>query len=255
VSGASVVSSAVETQPRERDVIVGVRGSFEPRTAQVASELAAVMPHTMQRWGVEPAPWHPADGGGDLQSSGETLMRGWAHVVVPGVDLPLSGILRSVWDALELYGHTVLTGVVVITTVDGIGSDLATRVAGLGRTVLLAQEREVAPKPRVLATVGFAWNEGDAALQGLADDLGKAVAKVTDLTVSAVSHGSVQGFASVPDDPESPFVVPNSGAVHFTMELPVWTIDDAAWLAEGFASACSDLAIEEKLQLSISLIQ
>jgi hypothetical protein len=87
----------------------GVRGDYRLRSARVPVGVEVALLHIMDmHWGIPP-PWGACDSGADLDSPGDDALRGWTHVDLRGEDgsvpndVPIAGLLRTMWDALELF--------------------------------------------------------------------------------------------------------------------------------------------------------
>jgi len=204
--------------------------------------------HTLdERWGISP-PWHACDSGADLDSPGYDVLRGWSHVrlVVSNSlhgDVPLSGLLRTTWDALELFGALALEGVDAIVPAADVGDLVWKRVAG---SVLRDEDRVSTPLPRALVQAGRAWPTSPEirweprvimeTLSELVDVYEVMGAQLVSYPPSAIEHP----FGSSDDDP-----------FRAEVSLPAWTIDDAAWLAEAACAACNRAGVRQDVQVAV----
>lgn len=145
-------------------LLAGLRGGFQCRSRVDAGIVEGEMLHTFdERWGVPP-PWGACDSGADLDSPGDEVLRGWCHVDLritndapDPADAPLAGLLRSMWDALELFGECRLSGVDAIVPLECIGESMSRRVAVAG-TVIRNRHRHAFGQPaRVLIQASDAW--------------------------------------------------------------------------------------------------
>jgi hypothetical protein len=122
-----------ETSVDNLYLIAGIRGAFHSRLPRIPTSVPFALLHTLDRWGV-PAPWGPCDGGADLETPDDLAIRGWCHVDLrvsrrdefPD-DVPVLALLRTIWDTLELYGTTTLTGVDVALPLECAGAGMSSR--------------------------------------------------------------------------------------------------------------------------------
>lgn len=241
----------------------GVRGSYRLRSARVPIGVDVALLHTMDmHWGI-PSPWGACDSGADLESGGDEVLRGWTHVdlrddegCVPK-DVPIACLLRTMWDALELFGSTVLTGVDVIAPVEFVGDSLRNRVFGSG---IGDYDRASSGRPaRVLVQATNAWglsSEGGWDISAILEALGQVVQIQATMSSAPLASYTPSGlpnpFAFGVEHPWSP-----SDTNPFRAEVipRAWTIDDAAWLAEAVTAACSQAGVTDDIQVAVRLIQ
>ena len=242
-------------------LLAGLRGDFE-RDSSIAAETAEVsLLHTLDdRWGVSP-PWGACDSGADLQSSGDDVLRGWGHVDLrvtdetpPPSDVPLAGLVRTMWDALELYGRTTLTGADAIVPLDCVGDPLWRRVAGsLIRDRYRGSERTA----RVLVQVSSAYSGSS-----VQPDPGAILATLSEFVKVEAAMGAVP-FALYPPSfapnpfafgVEHPWASSDTDPFRAEIALPVWTVDDAAWLAEAVCASCARASDARDVQVALRLV-
>jgi len=242
-------------------LLAGLRGDFEC-DASIAAETAEVsLLHTLdETWGISP-PWGACDSGADLQSSGDDVLRGWGHVDLrvteetpPPGDVPLAGLLRTMWDALELYGKATLTGADAIVPLDCVGDPLWKRV---GSSVIRHRYRGSEPTARVLVQVST--GSSDSSVQ---PDPGAILATLSEFVEVDASMGAVP-FASYPPSfaaspfafgVEHPWAPSDTDPFRAEISLPVWTVDDAAWLAEAVCASCARAGTARDVQIALRLV-
>lgn len=242
-------------------LLAGLRGGFESLSPIEAHLAEFAMLHTLdERWGVPP-PWGACDSGADLQSPGDEILRGWCHVDLGTAneaphpaDTPLAGLLRSMWDALELFGKCRLTGVDAIVPLDCVGEPMRQRVAGS-----VIRNRHAFDQPaRVLIQVSDAWPEPVPA----ASDSSAVVATLSEMVDVQRVMGDVP-FASYPASfapspfafgVEHPWAASETDPFRAEIALPVWTVDDAAWLAEAVCLACARSGRTGDVQVAVRRI-
>jgi hypothetical protein len=240
-------------------LLAGFRGNFE-RNASLAAYTAEVsLLHTLDgRWGVEP-PWGACDSGVDLESSGDDVLRAWAHVdlrvesesSLPS-DVALAGLLRTMWDALELYGRATLTGADAIVPLQCVGEALWKRVAG---SVLRDRQRGSERPARVLVQASSAWSGASPAEHDPAD-----IVETLSEFVAVEAAMEAVPFASYPSSlapnpfvfgVEHPWASTDTDPFRAQVALPVWTVDDACWLAE--ALCASYARVDDSLDVQVAL--
>lgn len=235
-------------------LLAGIRGGYEPHAPQIPIGAEVALLHALDhRWGIRP-PWGACDSRADLVSPGGEVLRGWAHVDLrvgdgdpPPSDVPISGLLRSMWDSLEIFGTPSLTGVDVILPVECAGDALWSRVAA---SILRAEDRTTGRRPRVLIEAGNAWTEEPAIR-----DVPSLEEVLSDLVDVRAVMDSVNP-ASYPASPiEHPFVPSNASPFRAEVMLAAWTIDDAAWLAEVASTACQRAGVTGDVQLAVRLLE
>lgn len=242
-------------------LIAGLRGDFE-RDSSIAAETAEVsLLHTLDdRWGVSP-PWGACDSGADLQSSGDDILRGWGHVDLrvtdetpPPSDVPLAGLLRTMWDALELYGRPTLTGADAIVPLDCVGDPLQRRVAG---SIVRHRYRGSEPTTRVLVQVSTESSDSSVQLDSGAILATLAEHVQVDAAMDAVPFASYPpSFAPNPFafGVEHPWAPSDTDPFRAVIALPVWTVDDAAWLAEAVCASCARAGEARDVQIALRLV-
>jgi hypothetical protein len=219
-----------------------------PIPGGVDFDLLHILDHA---WGIAP-PWGACDAGADLESPGDELIRGWCHVDLrvsndssQPEDIAVSGLLRSMWDALDLYGTTTLTGIDVNLPVDCAAFPMWQRVAGAGvRDLDRLHPREAL----ALVEVGTAW-PGAPAIDWDADAILETLAELVD-----VGRGTKgPPTASYPDSPksEAPFGTPDTETFRVEAKFPRWSIDHAAWLAEAMAISCNRAGLTDQVQIVV----
>jgi len=246
-------------------LLAGLRGNFE-RDASLAAYTAEVsLLHTLDdRWGIEP-PWGACDSGVDLESSGDDVLRGWAHVdlrVRSDTSLPsdvaLAGLLRTMWDALELYGNATLTGADAIVPLQCVGDALWTRVAGS----VLRDRRHGPERPaRVLVqATSNAWP--DSSSPPPQHDPVSIVGTLSEFVAVEAAMGAVP-FASYPPSfapspfafgMEHPWAASDTDPYRAEIKLPSWTVDDAGWLAEAVCAAYARVDDASDVQVALRLV-
>jgi hypothetical protein len=154
------------TEFRNLYLLAGLRGGFEQHVS-IATDMAAFSMLRMldDGWGVTP-PWGACDSGADLETEGDDVLRGWAHVDLRTAmetptpnDVALAGPLRTMWDALELYGKARLTGADAIVPLECVGDSLWRRVAG---SVLRSRAPRTSSPARVLVQAASAWSDSSS---------------------------------------------------------------------------------------------
>ena len=229
-------------------LIVGIRGGFTPRTRKPSAAFEVAVGHTLDRWGISPLPWGPCDSGGDLESPGAHVVRAWNHVDlrVSGddrqlQDVPVSGLLRATWDALDLFGSTDLTGVVVSAPLACAGRQMWARVAG---SVVRALDRADEPAS-VLAearTLDEKTLDVDAVLSLLSE-----FAELGDPPHLAPPP------PTSPSAPLGPFPTEATFPLRAGATLAAWTIDDAAWLAEAVTVCCREAGVTGDVEVAVTV--
>jgi hypothetical protein len=211
--------------------------------------------HTLERWGISTVPWGPCDSGADLDSPGEDVLRGWAHVDLQHArhtqlrsDIPVSGLLRATWDALELFGAITLTG--VDASVPLIWAEDRTRIRVVNSEVL-DRDRAARQPPRVYVEVDNA-SRGSAPIHWDARTISDALSEW--VTVGMVGD-SVPRATYRPLPAEEPFGRSGNESLRAEVTLPAWTIDDAAWLIEAAAVSCRQAGVTDDVQIAVRLAQ
>jgi hypothetical protein len=223
---------------------------------------------TFEEWGVQLA-WGPCDSGVDLLGAGEDRLRAWGHVDLrrsmgdEPEDVPVTGLLRSMWDQLDLWGSFArLSGVVAIVPTVLCGRLLARRV-GLRWSTLFDADRTAGASPvRVELEIVEAWGDPtrwiDWRSSGVIDHLRERVdvSSFMDRAVarpyppSAIVHPFV-----APLEVEQPFMPRQTEPFFAEVTLPVWSIDDAAWLVEAAADACHRAEIDDDVEIRVRSVE
>jgi hypothetical protein len=237
-------------------LIAGVRGAFASRTLHTPVAVGGDLLHALDRWGI-PAPWGPCDSGADLESVGADVLRAWTHVDLrrsdderPPNDVPVSGLLRTTWDALEIYGTIDLSGVDAIVPSRCAGEQMWVRVTSVATSILRDRARTSDPPPHVLVSVGCAYS----AHPDIYRDVDLVVSTLSDL-VEVLDGTSVELRPFEAQAQESPFRPLDSNLFRVEVLLPAWTVDDAGWLVEAVCLACSRAGIGEDIQIGVTLLQ
>ena len=253
-----------DSSPAFRNVYLlgGVRGDYRLRSARVPVGVDVALLHIMDmHWGTPP-PWGACDSGADLEGPGDDALRGWTHVDLRGEDgsvpndVPIAGLLRTMWDALELFGSIRLSGVDVIAPVEYVSDSLRSRVFGSG----VGDPARASELPtRVLAQATSAW--GPTSSQSgwdtsrILEALGQAVE--VGATMDAVPLASYPPSSSPSPFAfgiEHPWAPSETNPFRAEIVLSSWTIDDAAWLAERVAAACSQAGVDDDVQIAVRLM-
>lgn len=233
------------------DLVIGVRAGFQPPRRYTPASANAAVSHTLdERWGVSP-PWKACDSGVDLVSPAKHILRGWNHVrLLPAVnpaygDLPLSGLLRTTWDALELFGKLELTGVDAIVPVERAGGSLWQRVAA---SVVRDRDRILDRPPIVLVQAGRAWPSSPQ-IRWDANAVLKTLSEIADVrqTLEPISMSDLTSTV------DHPFGQSDDEPFRAQLTLSDWTIDDVGWLTEALSVACHRAGISQDIQLSVRL--
>jgi hypothetical protein len=232
-------------------LIVGVRGGFEPRAPRTARSVEVALGQTLERWGISNLPWGPCDSGADLESPGDQVSRGWTHVDLRPAggasapdDVPVSALLRSTWDALELYGAIALSGVDAIVPMADAGRAMWRRVAG---SVVRDPDRASGSPASVLVEAGPRHREDW--------DRSLVLGELSELAMvdqsAAAGDEPPEALAAAPH----PFPSRSTYPLRVRVELPAWTIDDAAWLAEAVSVAWRRAGVTDAIGLAITRLE
>jgi len=243
---------------RNLHLLAAIRGGYErnPRRVVVEDTLGFELLYTPEsRWGI-PLPWGPCDSGTDLDSAGD-VSRTWTHVdlrlrdELPS-DLPISGLLRVMWDALELYGVLSLTGIDVSAPLVCAGERLRARVF----TSPVRDVQDAVERPhRVLLQAVSESSSGPGAPDAILETLREFA--VVRATMDEVP------FASYPPSPiphpfvygvEHPWGPADTNPFRAEVAMPVWSIDDAAWLAEVVCISCRRAGVSDNVQIAVRLL-
>lgn len=233
------------------DLIIGIRGAFTPRTNHIVTAgIGGILPHTLERWGISGRLWKACDSGADLDSTGTDVLRGWNHVALELAidsdlqDLPISGLMRTTWDALELFGEITLTGVDAIVPTASVGSAMWQRVA---TSTVRDPDRRVQPPALSLVQAGRAWPTSPA-IKWDSRAILDALAELTE--VHAVGPHIAQANYAPSLGPD-PFAASDENPFRAKVSLPAWTIDDVAWVTEATSIACHHAAIAQDVQIAV----
>jgi hypothetical protein len=236
-------------------LLAGLRGAFERRPSIDPDLAESALLHTLQdRWGL-PAPWGACDSGADLDTPGDGVLRGWCHVDLrlddesphPN-DVPLAGLLRTMWDALELFGSSTLTGVDAILPLDCVGERMWQRVASSATFHGFASEHQV----RVVVQLAESYPDAPP----LQFDLEEMVAELSESVEVGAAMGDVP-LASYPDFVAehpfgpAPWAAANPNPFRVELAIQAWSIDDAAWLAELVAVACARTGCVDDVEIAL----
>jgi hypothetical protein len=243
-------------------LLAGIRGAFRLRSSHDVESAGVAVLHLLdQGWGIAP-PWGACDSGADLTSRGHDVLRAWTHVDLrvagasptPG-DVPLHALLRSMWDALELFGTPVLAGVDAIVPLECVGASGWQRAAG---SFVRFSGRASEQPARALVQAEGAFRQGGAPPSDWDNDA------IAEALADLVEVDSVMG--EVPRAAFAPSLLPNPFAygveqLHsaetdpFRAEVKLhgWTIDDAAWLAEAVAVSCRQAGRSEDVLIAVRI--
>ena len=250
------------TDFRNLYLLAGLRGGFEQH-ASIATETAefSLLHMLDDGWGVTP-PWGACDSGADLETAGDDVLRGWAHVDLrtaletpPPNDVALAGLLRTMWDALELYGKATLTGADAIVPLECVGDSLWTRVAG---SVIRSRNRRPSSPARALVQVASAWS--DSSSQQLDHEpILRCLSEFVEVTAAMDSVPFASYPPSLSPSPfafgvEHPWGSSDTDPFRAEVALPIWSVDDVAWLAEAACSACARAGGVGDVQLALRLV-
>jgi hypothetical protein len=241
----------VDDDFRNLYLVAGIRGSLRLRRP-VPVWVDVDLLHILDRWGI-PAPWGPCDSGADLETPGKDVVRGWAHVDLRGRDtdpdpndVPISGLIRTMWDALELQGTPSLTGIDAWVPLVCAGERMSNRIA-MGMLDRDSDNRE--SSQRALIEVGPAW-AGQAAIEW--DPA--LTAQLAELVEVESGDGVPRATYPVSDALEQPFRAPETDPFRLVAHLPQWSIDYAAWLAEVVSISCRGVGITTDVQIAVRLL-
>jgi hypothetical protein len=206
--------------------------------------------HTLDdRWGLSP-PWGACDSGCDLESSGDDVLRGWCHVDLRGAgaatleDVPVAALLRSTWDALELFGTTTLTGVDTIVPLACAGDRLAARIEG---SVVRDRARASDALVPVAIHAGPAWPSARPEPW----DERAILERLSRLVEITASMDAVERVAYPAPTLPDPFTPSDPDLVRAEVVLLEWTIDDVAWLVEAMCASCREAGVRADVQVAV----
>lgn len=219
--------------------------------ADPPDSVEVALGNTLDRWGISPPPWAPCDSGADFTSLGSDVLRCWNHVDLgvgsgqtPHEDIPISGLLRTTWDGMELYGHLVLTGVDAIVPTRFAGEAMSRRIFG---SVL----RDPARRPTRHANVAVAARAVHAADW----DVDAVSAALAGLVRVRKGVEIPPLFPSRPSLTPTPFMPHEKYSFGSAVVLDAWTIDDAAWLAEAVSVSCLRGGVPDDIEIAITLLE
>lgn len=235
-------------------LIVGIWGDFQLRAQRVPGSVEVALSHTLDSWGISPVPWGACDSGADLETPGPDVLRGWNHVDLrvsgddEGVkDVPIAGLLRTTWDALELFGATALTRVDAIVPTECATETTWQRVAG---SVVRDSDRRAGQPAQVLVQIGGA-SRASAAIAWSEFAIAETLSALVDLANIAEGEDFTDRSSAKPQL----FGRHAADSFRAGATLPQWTIDDAAWLAEAVSAACRRAGIRRDIQVTVSSSQ
>ena len=185
-------------------------------------------------------------------------LRAWAHVALRTgdnrpQDAPLAGLLRTMWDGLELFGTTTLSGVDAVVPLACVGERLWRRV---GSSSIRNAERRATDAPRNSVQATEMWREpGD---YGPSWDVERILGALSSLIDVRASMASVPRAAFPPSGSQDVFALGveqlwscETDPFRAEVMLNAWTIDDVAWAAEVVSHACAAAGIVEDVQISV----
>lgn len=234
------------------DLIVGIRGGFRSRSAITPTEVGGLLPHTLDQWGLR-SPWEICDSDADLESTEPDALRAWNHVALEQAhagqlnDLPISGLLRTTWDSIELFGIVSLTGVDVIVPTSHAGGKMHERVAS---SAVRDADRQSPNAPRCLMQASRAWPTSPR-IEWDSSAMASTLSALVDVSIvtedlSAVSYPN----SRIP----SPFALSDDQPFRAEVLLRDSTIDDAAWAAEAMAVCCHVVGVEQDVQIAVRIL-
>lgn len=233
------------------DLIVGIRGGFKSRSPITPTEVGGLLPYTLNQWGLV-SPWEACDSDADLESTEPDALRAWNHVALEPAhtgqldDLPVSGLLRTTWDSIELFGTVGLTGVDVIVPTSHARSRMHERVAA---SAVRDADRQSPKAPRCLMQASRAWPTSPR----IKWDSG-AIANTLNGLVDVLVVTEDLSTVSFPDSRiPSPFALSDDRPFRAEVLLRDWTIDDAAWVAEAMAVCCHEAGIDQDVQIAVRI--
>jgi hypothetical protein len=234
-------------------LVVGIRGEYERRTSRIPANVDGALSHVLDLgWGITP-PWGVCDSASDLETPGSGLLRGWNHVDLRRTnddaprDVPVAGLLRTTWDALEIYGATSLTGVDAMLPLDCVGEPMWSRVAG---SVLRDSDRASDRLPVVLVPAGKPWPTSPV-IGWKTKAILKTLAEFVEIRAAMDELDHAPYPPSVIPDPFGPA---DDDPFRAQVTLPAWTIDDAAWLVEALSIACRSSGVTQDIELAVRLV-
>jgi hypothetical protein len=156
------------------------------------------------------------------------------------------------WDALELFGTCTLTGIDAMLPLACVGDAMALRVdASMLRRDRVAVERSA----RVVAQVTEPRKEAPR-LQldrdAMAVELSEVVA--VEMVMGDVPHASYPDASGRHPFGPAPWAETLDDPLRVEIALPVWSIDDAAWLAEAVAVSCARAGCTTDIELALRRI-
>ena len=197
------------------------------------------------------SPWGRCDSGVDLDTPGDAVLRSWGHVDLrlsdkspePN-DVPLAGLLRTMWDALELFGSSTLTGVDAMLPLTCVREQMWQRVTGSATFHRFASEHQI----RVVVQVAEPWPDAPP----LHLPVKEMLAELSGMVEVGAAMGDVP-LASYPPSPIPQPFGPGSDPDPFRVEitLPAWSIDTVAWLAEVVSVACARTGCVDDAEIAL----
>jgi hypothetical protein len=205
--------------------------------------------HTFQRWGIAAPPWGTGASGLDLESPGDEALRAWNQVDLvtseerAPADVPISALLRVMWDTLDIFGTVSLSGVDVIVPVECVSTRTWKRVAG---SVVRDDDRRTGRQSLALLEVGRAWPDAPADSW----DTQEILRNLSTLCHARAVTSPELSFHP-PSPIEHPFIPSDPLPLRAEVVLPDWTIDDAAWLAEAISISCSKAEVTHDVLIAL----
>jgi len=240
----------VNNEVNNRYLILGFQGGWEPRWSRIPDGIEAAVRHTLdERWGI-PAPWGACDSGVDLESQGTHVLRAWAQVEL-GVrdststdDVPAAGLLRTIWDTLEIFGRPSISGVRAIVPLVCAGEQLLRRVV----SSILPRRGTGTPRQRVLIQLDRAWPTNPPILWQSSSILESMTSLTNAEVVTSEDTRTPNAVSAFP----TPFASVDARTFGIEAGLPAWTVDDAGWLVEAVSLACHRAGIAADMQIALT---
>lgn len=238
----------IEATGDHSNLVVGVYGSFREVIVRDTEAAEFAILHTFDRWGT-PRPWGPCESAVDLDDPDLEALRAWSHVhlyrAISRGDVPINAACRAIWDGLELFGSLVLTGIDVLTPVDDVAERMAERVLTSG---VRDRVRDSDFKTGLLVIVADAWEESSAEW-----DATRVVRELSPLVGSEQVLSNRPASVLFTSRIGNPFHMVDDPPVVLHTEIPRWSVDDAAWLAEAMCVALNRSGINCDVQISIRM--
>lgn len=233
-------------------LVVAIRGT-RPRTVTQSScdeETAEFgIAGTLERWGIPP-PWRRCESYIDLTGPGEDVVRAWMHVHIDELDtrrptdVPVSGLIRAIWDGLDLYGRPTLTGVDVIAPTTHFGETSRLRILG---SAVRDPRRRTSTGAKGVVRATAAWEDATPIRWDT-----PGIQREFELVVPLIAEaGWVSDIESEQASAIHPFKSLEDPALNIGVELPRWGIDDLAWIVELTYVILSRAGVAEDVQVSV----